>query len=148
MKAEVDLQIASADSSIPTQEEFEYWVTVALRNPLPNQVTIRVVDAAESEALNTRYRHKSGPTNVLSFPADLPVEVDIPLLGDLVICAELVSQEAAEQEKSLTAHWAHLVIHGVLHLQGFDHQDADETKTMEQLEIELMNTIGFPDPYA
>jgi len=148
MKAEVDLQIASADSSIPTQEEFEYWVTVALRSPLPNQVTIRVVDAAESEALNTRYRHKSGPTNVLSFPADLPVEVDIPLLGDLVICAELVSQEAAEQEKSLTAHWAHLVIHGVLHLQGFDHQDADETKTMEQLEIELMNTIGFPDPYA
>ncbi|MCB1807111.1 MAG: rRNA maturation RNase YbeY, partial [Candidatus Competibacteraceae bacterium] len=112
------------------------------------ELTIRLVDEAESSMLNESYRHKQGPTNVLSFPFEAPIpEIDMPLLGDIVICVPVVEHEAAEQNKPLMAHWAHLVIHGVLHLQGYDHQTETEADVMEALEVTLLDRLGFPDPY-
>jgi probable rRNA maturation factor len=106
-----------------------------------------VVDCAESAALNLRFRSREGPTNVLSFAADVPAEVDLPLLGDIVICAPLVVEEAAAQGKNLQAHWAHLVIHGALHLLGFDHDSKADARQMESREIALLASLGFSDPY-
>jgi probable rRNA maturation factor len=106
-----------------------------------------LVDEPESRALNERYRGKDRPTNVLSFPAELPEELDIPLLGDIVICAPLVAEEASSQGKPVEAHWAHLVVHGVLHLLGHDHQLESEAREMEALEVELLASLGFPNPY-
>ncbi len=123
MTIDVDVQIATVFSPLPAGSELDLWVQTALRDPAETELTLRLVDSEESRELNSRYRGKDQPTNVLSFPAELPPGLDIPLLGDIVICAPLVSQEAAAQGKSLQAHFAHLVIHGVLHLQGYDHQD-------------------------
>ena len=112
-------------------------------------LSIRLVDEPEGRTLNRDYRHKDYATNVLSFPADVPEGLlDIPLLGDLVICVPVVEREAAEQGKSLEAHWAHLVIHGCLHLLGYDHIDDDEAEEMEGLEQNLLADLGHPDPYA
>jgi probable rRNA maturation factor len=110
-------------------------------------LVLRLVDRSESESLNSRYRGKGGPTNVLSFAADLPEEVALPLLGDIVICAPLVAEEAAGQGKAERDHWAHLVVHGVLHLLGYDHQDPAEAQRMEKLEVEILNQLGIADPY-
>ncbi|MEJ2535041.1 MAG: rRNA maturation RNase YbeY [Gammaproteobacteria bacterium] len=115
-------------------------------------LALRIVDAPESETLNRRYRGKEGPTNVLSFPAHLPESIVSELperpLGDLVICAPLVASEAAEQGKRLDDHWAHLCVHGVLHLLGHDHEDAEEAAAMEALETTILGELGVPDPYA
>jgi probable rRNA maturation factor len=111
-------------------------------------LTLRLVDRDESRALNLRYRGQDKPTNVLSFPAGLPCGLDLPLLGDIVICAPLVGEEAEKQHKSLQSHWAHLVIHGVLHLLGHDHQDEKEAVDMEAIEVDLLASLGFSDPYA
>ncbi len=120
-----------------------------LRQRPESELTIRLVDEAEGLELNSTYRHKDYATNVLSFPADVPDELlDIPLLGDLVICAPVVAREALEQRKPLQAHWAHLVIHGCLHLLGYDHIDDAEAEEMETLERELLAELGHPDPYA
>jgi len=105
------------------------------------------VDAAESQALNRRFRGKDRPTNVLSFPADLPPELELPLLGDLVVCREVVEAEAAEQGKPAEAHWAHMVVHGTLHLLGYDHETAEGAEAMEALEAEILSEFGWPDPY-
>lgn len=149
MPLELDLQVASAAPDLPSEAQFRAWCELALRQRPESELTIRLVDEAEGLELNSTYRHKDYATNVLSFPADVPDELlDIPLLGDLVICAPVVAREALEQRKPLQAHWAHLVIHGCLHLLGYDHIDDTEAEEMETLERELLAELGHPDPYA
>jgi probable rRNA maturation factor len=148
LNIELCLQNASSAEHVPTAADFEKWLGVALQELPAAILTIRIVDEAESADLNQRYRQKVGATNVLSFPADLPDEIDLPLLGDLVICAPLVQAEARLQGKPLDAHWAHLVIHGSLHLLGYDHIETAEAEEMESLEIRLLQQLGLPDPYA
>lgn len=145
---ELDLQIATC-ASVPTLEQFRRWCELALRQRQgDSELTIRLADEPEARELNRTYRHKDYATNVLSFPAEVPDELlDIPLLGDLVICPAVVEREAAEQGKSLEAHWAHLVIHGCLHLLGYDHIEDAEAEEMEALERELLAELGHPDPY-
>ncbi len=147
---ELDLQIASEAAGLPSEADFRRWCELALRQRQnDSELTIRLVDETEGRELNKTWRHKDYATNVLSFPADVPDELlDIPLLGDLVICAPVVTREAAEQGKSAEAHWAHLVIHGCLHLLGYDHIDDAEAEEMEGLERELLTELGHPDPYA
>jgi probable rRNA maturation factor len=107
-----------------------------------------VVDEAEGRELNRQYRHKDYATNVLSFPADLPPELGLPLLGDVILCAPVVAREAQAQGKSLDAHYAHLTVHGVLHLLGYDHETISDARTMEGLEVQILDSMGIPDPYA
>lgn len=145
----VDLQIATENiEGLPTEEQIVQWATGAVQ-PEGNEVemTVRIVDEAESHELNLTYRGKDCPTNVLSFPFECPDEVELPLLGDLVICRQVVEREAAEQEKPLMAHWAHMVVHGSLHLLGYDHIEDDEAEEMESLETQIMQGLGFDDPY-
>lgn len=145
---EVDVQIATADENIPSEEDFRSWVAAALpADKLNSELTIRVVGFDESRSLNAQYRQKDKPTNVLSFPSELPPELQIPLLGDLVICAGVVEREALEQGKTLLAHWAHMVVHGTLHLLGYDHETDAEAEVMEALETRILGTLGFPAPY-
>lgn len=145
----VDLvvQRASGEELIPSDASFQTWVEAALGDRGNTLLTIRAVDREESAGLNLRFRSKKGPTNVLSFAADLPDEVEIPLLGDIVICAPLVEEEARVQGKDPQAHWAHLVIHGILHLLGFDHQNVADARRMESRETALLAALGYPDPY-
>ncbi|EIK93567.1 metal-binding heat shock protein [Pseudomonas sp. M47T1] len=146
---ELDLQVATKDHT-PAEALLRQWCETALAmRKGDSELTIRLVDVAEGRELNHTYRHKDYATNVLSFPADVPDDMlDIPLLGDLVICVAVVEREAAEQGKSLEAHWAHLVIHGCLHLLGFDHEEDEEAEEMESLERTLLAKLGHPDPYA
>lgn len=146
---EIDLQRAS-QSAGPSDAAFRQWCELALRQrSADSELTIRLVDEAEGRELNHTWRHKDYATNVLSFPADVPDDMlDIPLLGDLVICVQVVEREAREQDKLLEAHWAHLVIHGCLHLLGYDHIDDEEADEMEALERTLLAELGHPDPYA
>ncbi|MDM7861207.1 rRNA maturation RNase YbeY [Alteromonas sp. ASW11-36] len=148
MTNQIDLQHA-CDNQIPALEDFECWTTLALdANQLKaRELTIRLVNSDESQQLNAQYRGKDKPTNVLSFPFECPPEVDIPLLGDLVICADVVEREATEQNKPLNHHYAHLTIHGVLHLLGFDHIDPEQAVEMESLETRLLAKLGIDDPY-
>ncbi|MFZ7136387.1 rRNA maturation RNase YbeY [Avibacterium avium] len=145
----VDLQIAAENSeNLPTEQQFQQWATAAVQaENLQPEITIRVVDEAESQSLNATYRGKDYPTNVLSFPFECPEEVELPLLGDLVICRQVVEREAQEQGKPLMAHWAHMVVHGCLHLLGYDHIEDAEAEEMESLETEIMQDLGFADPY-
>lgn len=146
---ELDLQIASDAAGIPAAEEFRAWVAAALAGRREAaELTIRVVDAEESAELNGTYRHKSGPTNVLSFPFEAPPGVVLPLLGDIVICAPVVGREAAEQGKAPAAHWAHMTVHGCLHLLGYDHIEPAEAEIMESLERTVLSGLGYADPYA
>ena len=146
---DLDLQIAVNNLNLPTQAEFETWVRTAVGQTMPEvELTIRIVEVAESQLLNLTYRGKDKPTNVLSFPFEAPPEVELPLLGDLVICAHVVEQEAIEQNKPLNAHWAHMVIHGCLHLLGYDHIDDDEAEVMQQLENKVMLQLGLHQPYS
>ncbi|MEX4028739.1 metalloprotease [Haemophilus influenzae] len=145
----VDLQIATENiEGLPAEEQIVQWATAAVQ-PEDNEVemTVRIVDEAESHELNLTYRGKDRPTNVLSFPFECPDEVELPLLGDLVICRQVVEREATEQEKPLMAHWAHMVVHGSLHLLGYDHIEDDEAEEMESLETQIMQGLGFVDPY-
>jgi len=136
----------------PDDESFSRWVAMALTTQQHTlhkhpEVSIRINSLVEMTSLNEQYRHKSGPTNVLSFPADLPVEVSSGLLGDIVICAPVVQLEASEQGKAPICHWAHMTVHGTLHLLGFDHIDDDEAEQMEALETHILTSMGYPDPY-
>ena len=145
----IDLQIAcEQETGLPTVEQIEQWATAAVQ-PQSDEVemTVRIVDEAESHELNLNYRGKDRPTNVLSFPFECPDEVELPLLGDLVICRQVVEREAQEQDKPLMAHWAHMVVHGSLHLLGYDHIEDDEAEEMESLETQIMTGLGFADPY-
>ncbi len=146
---ELDLQLATEASDLPAEAQLRRWVELALRQrTADSELTIRLVDAEEGQELNRTYRHKDYATNVLSFPAEVPDGLlDIPLLGDLVICVPVVEREAREQNKALEAHWAHLVIHGCLHLLGYDHIDDEEAEEMEGQERQLLAELGYPDPY-
>jgi probable rRNA maturation factor len=152
MKTDIDLDVASDHEPLPTAADLRCWCQAALVAGAPQlrhaQVSIRVVDEAESQALNSRYRQRDKPTNVLSFPADLPPELELPLLGDLVICAPVVAREAAQQNKSPEAHWAHMVVHGCLHLLGYDHISDAEAEEMEALETRIITQLHYPAPYT
>lgn len=145
----LDLQVASESSAgLPAAAEFQRWLEAVLPQfQEESEVTIRIVDEAESHHLNLTYRGKDKPTNVLSFPFEAPPEVELPLLGDLIICRQVVEQEAAEQDKTLEEHWAHMVVHGCLHLLGYDHIEDDEAEEMEGLETDIMQGMGYADPY-
>jgi probable rRNA maturation factor len=148
MAITLDLQLASTADNLPSEAQVQQWLDAAI---LPFQaeaeVTVRIVDTAESQQLNFDYRSKDKPTNVLSFPFQCPPGIELPLLGDLVICAPVVAAEAAEQHKSLQAHWAHMVIHGCLHLLGFDHINDDDAEQMEAEEVTILQQLGINNPY-
>jgi probable rRNA maturation factor len=144
----VDLQLAySGPAALPGQTQLEQWASLAWQGENPSEVTIRIVGEDESQSLNHQYRGKDKPTNVLSFPFEAPPGITVPLAGDLVICAPVVEREAQEQHKAPEAHWAHMVVHGMLHLQGFDHIDDQDAEAMENLEIRLLAQLGFANPY-
>lgn len=146
---ELDLQIATEDTAnLPNEADFKRWVEKALPDSDEEfEVTIRIVDEEESHALNHEYRGKDKSTNVLSFPFEAPPGLELPLLGDLVICTQIVAKEAAEQDKELFHHWAHMTIHGILHLRGYDHINDDEADEMESIETELLASLSISDPY-
>jgi probable rRNA maturation factor len=145
---DVSISYGLPRAGIPAANSFRRWVAAALDGRIREaDLAIRLVDDKEGKSFNRHYRGKDYATNVLSFPADLPEGVKLPLLGDLVICAPVVAREAAEQGKSLNAPYAHLTVHGVLHLLGWDHEDEREAECMEQLEREILATLGIADPY-
>lgn len=142
------MQVAADASELPTRDQFQDWVNAAWQRPASSAgVVIRVVGDDEGRRLNAEFRHKDVPTNVLSFAYEPVPGMVPPHIGDLVICAPVVSREAAGQHKSLTAHWAHMVVHGMLHLQGFDHSDDEDAERMESLETQILTSLGFPAPY-
>lgn len=145
----VDLQVVSENTeNLPSLEDFQHWATQAVRaTEVEPEITVRIVDEEESQTLNRTYRNKDKSTNVLSFPFECPEEVVLPLLGDLVICRQVVEKEAKEQNKPLMAHWAHMTVHGCLHLLGYDHIVDEEAEEMESLETKIMQSLGFIDPY-
>jgi probable rRNA maturation factor len=134
--------------SLPHRSRFELWSGAAYLGKDSSGVCIVLVDEDESQALNMQYRGQGKPTNVLSFPMQLPEHVGERVLGDLVICAPVVEREAQEQGKPTLAHWAHMVVHGMLHLQGYDHEVESEAAAMEALEIRILRDLGFANPYA
>lgn len=145
---QLEIQIASDSTALPDEKDFQNWVDTVLSTPdKPHEIVIRIVDEEESAALNQQYRHKSGATNVLSFPFEAPEPITSPLLGDLVICAPIIEHQAQEQQKKLKHHWAHIVIHGILHLCGYDHIDDDEAEEMETKEIALLKKLNINNPY-
>lgn len=147
MSFDCDIQYETA-GELPTEAQFNAWVHAALSTQLSEgELCIRVVTPAESQTLNHTYRGKDKPTNVLSFPFEVPEGIPLQLLGDLVICADIVKQEAEEQKKALFDHWAHMVVHGCLHLIGFDHINDAEAEEMESLEKKILASIDIADPY-
>ncbi len=146
----IDLQLALNDEKVPDKAQFQIWVDAAAAacDCSDKELVIRVTGVDESAEMNDRYRHKSGPTNVLSFPFEDPPGVETGILGDLVICAPLVQREAEDQHKAIEAHWAHILIHGVLHLCGYDHVDQKQADEMEALETTILAGLGYPPPYA
>jgi probable rRNA maturation factor len=147
MSTEFEIQRASTSTDLPCDSDFQRWASAALRDTTKNSVVIRLVEADESRQLNRDYRGVDKPTNVLSFPFEAPAEIADNFLGDLIICAPVVEQEARHQNKPLHAHWAHMVVHGILHLQGYDHQNDQQAEQMERLEGEILATLGIPNPY-
>jgi probable rRNA maturation factor len=144
----IDLQNDSAIKGLPGLDDFQKWVNASLQSSYQNlEQTIRIVDEEESQLLNKTYRGKDTPTNVLSFPVENSEYLEYECLGDLVICAPVVEREARQQGKELQVHWAHMVIHGMLHLQGYDHLIEDEAHKMEALEIDILAALGHTNPY-
>jgi probable rRNA maturation factor len=148
MTLEVDVQVACDEDDLPGRADLRAWARAAVGTLREDaELTIRIVDEAESTRLNSRYRNKGGATNVLSFPFDAPAGVDVPLLGDIVVCAPVVRREANDQSKSVSSHWAHMVVHGALHLLGFDHEQARDADEMEAMETRILADLGFDNPY-
>jgi len=153
MDCQLDLTCASHSADLPSQPQMLRWfsatMAVGMHEPRPEaQVSVYLVDAEEGRALNQRYRGQDKATNVLSFPANLPPELALPLLGDLVICAPVIAREAEQQGKTPEAHWAHMLVHGSLHLLGYDHTDPVEAEAMEALETEILARLDYPAPYT
>jgi probable rRNA maturation factor len=148
----LDLAVQQAcKAHVPGEAAFHRWVGAALAGAGRGgdaELGLRLVERSEMAALNERFRGRKGPTNVLSFPAELPPELALPLLGDIVICAPVVREEATNQGKTEAAHWAHLTVHGTLHLLGFDHVAADDARAMEALETRILAGLGLPCPYT
>ncbi|SMF54750.1 probable rRNA maturation factor [Alteromonadaceae bacterium Bs31] len=156
----LDLENASslAEKELPTEQQITRWAQLCLHPERFNKnvqkveisepsLSIRIVDEEEIQQLNLQFRHKDKATNVLSFPCELPPEVNLDLLGDIVICAPVVAAEAKQQNKEIMAHWAHMVVHGCLHLVGYDHVEDADAAIMEALEISILNALDFPSPY-
>jgi probable rRNA maturation factor len=149
VKLELELQSTLESAAIPPEQDFRLWVEAVLAGRMEEaELVIRLVDEAESRELNSRYRGIDAPTNILSFPSAVPSVVESALLGDLVIAVPVVEREAQQQGKRVEAHWAHLVVHGVLHLLDYTHREEDDAAIMEGLEQGIMAGLGFPDPYA
>lgn len=147
--AQLRIDIANASGKkAPSNAKIKRWIDAAIDNRRSQaEVSVRITDADEIKMLNHQYRGKDYATNVLSFPADLPAELKLPHLGDIVICAEVVEREALEQNKPSEAHWAHMVVHGTLHLLGYDHIDDADAEIMEALEIDILQRLNFANPY-
>lgn len=144
----VDVQYAVEHAVLPKESDFETWAAaISGDGENPQEASLRIVSEQEMQQLNGRYRGKDCPTNVLSFPAELHDDVDIPFLGDVIICAPVVQKEADEQGKLVISHWAHLTVHGILHLQGYDHTNDTEAEIMEQMEITILSKLGYNNPY-
>jgi len=144
----IEIQTIYQANTVPDEQQIQGWVDAALQDYASDtEIVVRIVDEQESAELNQQYRHKSGPTNILSFPVDLPEGIELDLLGDLVICAPVLEKEAIAQQKVLADHWAHIIIHGVLHLLGYDHLEDDEAELMENKEIAILNTLTIANPY-
>ncbi len=147
-KNRLDIQHIDKSAVIPEASQLQTWVDKALVDyQKATEIVIRIVDEQEMIWLNEQYRHKTGPTNILSFPFSAPDGIELDLLGDLVICAKIVEKEARQQQKDYFAHWAHIVIHGVLHLLGHDHIDDQDALQMETLEINILKQLDIPNPY-
>jgi probable rRNA maturation factor len=148
IQCDVSVSYGISRKGVPSSRSFKRWAEAACQDRIKRaDIAIRVVDEKEGRALNKHYRGKDYATNVLSFPAELPEGVTLPLLGDLVICVPVVAREAQEQHKAIAAHYAHLTIHGVLHLLGLDHNNDNEALVMEAIEREILADMGYPDPY-
>ena len=144
----IEIQTIFESSGQPDQEQIQRWVDAALEGfNHDTEIVVRIVDEQESAELNEQYRLKPGPTNILSFPVEVPEGIELNLLGDLVVCAPVLEKEALEQHKSLTDHWAHIIVHGVLHLLGYDHLDDVEAELMENKEITILNKLNIKNPY-
>lgn len=144
----VDIQIVSHSDNLPSKEQFQFWIDAVLTdNSEDSEIVIRIIDETEMIQFNEQYRNKEGSTNILSFPFHPPDEIESKLLGDLLICAPIVEKEALLQHKKVEHHWAHMTIHGLLHLLGYDHIDNAEAEKMEALEIKLLKTIKITNPY-
>ncbi len=146
MTIQLDVQIVTEYTDVPHETDFENWA-----NAVPSQdktgACLRVVDEQEAKNLNKLYRNIDKATNVLSFPAELPTHIGIKFLGDIVICAQVVHHEAQQQNKELMGHWAHLLVHGLLHLQGYDHEENQAAEKMEALEVKILKALHIPNPY-
>lgn len=157
MDIHVDVQNASSSTApLPEDEDIHRWISAALKHSGNNksnttnrsyEVSVRIVDVDEITRLNQQYRQKAQATNVLSFPTEFPADVAVPLLGDIVVCADVVAEEAEQQRKAVAAHWAHMLVHGTLHLLGYDHIDDSEADIMEALESEILTELDYPAPY-
>ncbi len=149
MNSHIDLQRVCDAKELPSLELFQRWADAALTTVTAQkfELTIRLVDTEESQQLNKQYRQKDKATNVLSFPFEVPEGIELNLLGDLVICAQVVEQEAKTQQKALFDHWAHMVVHGCLHLLGYDHINDDKADEMEALEIKILAQLSINNPY-
>jgi len=149
MKHIIDIQNVCDSQELPSTEHFQQWVDAAfaLLTEQEFELTIRLVNIAESQQLNKQYRQKDKPTNVLSFPFEVPEGIELNLLGDLVICSQVVEQEAKAQNKELFDHWAHMVIHGCLHLLGYDHINDTDANEMEALEVKVLAKFEIANPY-
>jgi len=150
MRLQLSVQYATARDGLPRKEAVARWVRAALKGVRRHRVAlnVRIVGANESAQLNARYRRKRKPTNVLSFPFDAPPGTHSDLLGDVAICAPVVRREARAKRVAERAHWAHMVVHGIMHLRGYDHHNDDEADVMEAKEARVLKRLGFPNPYA
>ena len=149
MTVQLELQ-NDGQLNCPLLADFELWANAtlaAINHTKPAAVTLRIAGTVEIQSLNMQYRNQDKSTNVLSFPADLPAELELPDIGDIVICVEIVEQEAFEQKKPLKSHWAHMTVHGILHLLGYDHLEDSEATVMEALETKTLTTLGYAAPY-
>ena len=146
---DIDLDIQREVDGLPKDQELVKWVkeVLTLEQHGDTELAIRFVSEEESAELNNQYRNKKTSTNILSFPFEVPEEVELNLLGDLVICSDIVKKEAAEQQKEELAHWAHMIVHGTLHLLGYDHLTDAEARIMETKEIKILSQLGYSDPY-
>ena len=147
VEVSISENIPPGENDVPEPALLQDWATAAYLNSVPAIASMLVTDIDEMQQLNKQYRDKDKPTNVLSFPMQSPVEAGVFLLGDIALCAPVIKQEARQQSKSEMSHWAHMVVHGMLHLQGYDHIKNDEAEEMEQLEIKILNQLGFSNPY-
>ena len=145
----INLDVQREVDALPKDDQLLKWLkeTLEFEQHGDTELTIRFVGEKESAELNEQYRHRNGSTNILSFPFDAPAEVKLDLLGDLIICADVVKNEARQQKKEELAHWAHMVIHGTLHLLGYDHLTDEQANVMEVKEIKILSQLGYTDPY-